>query len=185
MKIYTKRGDKGETSLVSGRKISKADLLIESYGTVDELNTQVGMLIAHLDDEEVRSSLGIIQHTLFDIGSVLAKDGISSPDYPEVKMSDVETLEKEIDRMDEVLEPLRQFILPGGSTSIAQAHICRTVCRRAERRVVSVEDEDFTQEIMFLNRLSDYFFVLARYLHKNENVEEQPWLSDRNSRKSS
>jgi len=153
MKIYTKKGDKGETSLVSGRKISKADLLIESYGTVDELNTHVGML--------------------------------SSPDYPEVKMTDVDILEVEIDRMDEALEPLRQFILPGGSESIAQAHICRTVCRRAERRVVSVEDEDFTQEIMYLNRLSDYFFVLARFLHKTENIQEQPWLSDREARKSS
>ncbi len=185
MKIYTKKGDKGETSLVSGRKISKADLLIESYGTVDELNTHVGMLIAKVSDQKVLASLASIQHTLFDIGSVLAKDGISSPDYPEVKMTDVDILEVEIDRMDEALEPLRQFILPGGSESIAQAHICRTVCRRAERRVVSVEDEDFTQEIMYLNRLSDYFFVLARFLHKTENIQEQPWLSDREARKSS
>ena len=185
MKIYTKRGDKGETSLVSGRKISKADLLIESYGTVDELNTHVGMLIAQLDDGSVISSLSSIQHTLVDIGSVLAKDGISTPDYPEVKMSDVDDLEKEIDRMDESLEPLRQFILPGGSKAIAQAHICRTVCRRAERRVVSVADEDYTQEIMYLNRLSDYFFVLSRYLHKLQNVPEYPWLSDREARKNS
>lgn len=183
MKIYTKRGDKGKTSLVSGRKISKADLLIESYGTVDELNTHVGMLITKIADEPVKANLAGIQHVLFDIGSVLAKDGISSPDYPEVKITDVEILEKEIDRMDEDLEPLRQFILPGGSESIAQAHICRTVCRRAERRVVSVADEDFTQEIMYLNRLSDYFFVLSRYLHLQENVSEQPWLSDREARK--
>lgn len=183
MKIYTKKGDKGETSLASGRKISKADLLIESYGTVDELNTHVGLLKSKIAQEEVVTYLSAIQHTLFDIGSVLAKDGISSPDYPEVKMTDVDMLEQEIDRMDASLEPLRQFILPAGSESIAQAHVCRTVCRRAERRVVSVEDEDFTQEVMYLNRLSDYFFVLARYLHVKEDIAEYPWQSDRSARK--
>ena len=182
MKIYNKTGDGGQTSLASGRKISKADLLIEAYGTVDELNAHVGLLRARIDDDQVRSYLGGIQHTLFDIGSVLAKDGISTPDYPEVKLSDTDLLEKEIDRMNEHLEPLRQFILPAGSLAIAQAHICRTVCRRAERRVVSVEDEDFTQEVIYLNRLSDYFFTLARYLHVLEGVSEHPWQSDRTKR---
>jgi len=182
MKIYTKKGDKGETSLASGRKISKAELIIEAYGTVDELNAHIGLLRAHVTDEGVSAYLGQIQHTLFDIGSVLAKDGIATPDYPEVKMTDVDALEVEIDRMDGSLEPLRQFILPVGNQAIAHAHVCRTVCRRAERRVVSVEDEDFTQEVMYLNRLSDYLFVLARYLHVQDGVAELPWESDRSAR---
>jgi len=182
MKIYTKKGDKGETSLASGRAISKADLIIEAYGTVDELNAQTGLLTAHVTDDQVKAYLEQVQHVLFDIGSVLAKDGISSPDYPEVKMTDVDLLEVEIDRMDESLEALSQFILPAGSAAIGHAHVCRTVCRRAERRVVSVEDEDFTQEVMYLNRLSDYFFVLARYLHVQEGVQERPWISDRTKR---
>lgn len=174
-KVYTKTGDQGKTSLVSGRRVSKSDLIFEAYGTVDELNSALGVLLTKTDHERVSAEAKVIQNILFNIGSLLARDGAKLPDYPEVKDEHVTYLETAIDTMDEDLEPLANFILPGGSDAGAWCHMCRTICRRAERRVVAIEDEDFTAEVMFLNRLSDYLFVLSRYLNHNAGVGEDIW----------
>ena len=179
MKIYTKSGDKGETSLVSGRRVSKNHELIEAYGTVDELNTFVGDLMNVIRDERVLHVLTLIQNKLFNIGSILAKDKAEFKDYPSLNEDDIKKLESEIDHMNESLEKMSTFILPGGSMSISKSHICRTVCRRAERRVTIITDSDeFGLIIQYLNRLSDYFFVLARYMHKLEQIEEVKWSKE-------
>jgi cob(I)alamin adenosyltransferase len=164
--IYTGGGDKGMTSLVGGQRISKADSRIESYGTVDELNSFVGWLNAMVEDEEDKKTLLFIQHKLFTVGSYLATDQ-SSTDLrveSQIDQASIERLEREIDRLDSTLPRYKRFILPGGNQSAALAHVCRTVCRRSERQVcrlagkVDIEDALLT----FINRLSDYFFVLAR-----------------------
>lgn len=178
MKIYTKTGDGGTTALLGGRRVSKADIRIEAYGTVDELNAYVGLL----RDQEINRSraafLKKIQEILFVIGATLAtspgKNKVKKPDiYPE----DVQLLEEEIDRMDHQLEPLRKFVLPGGHQVVSYCHLGRTVCRRAERRVVSLQGEEEVDEniIQYLNRLSDYFFVLGRLIAKELNVVEVTW----------
>lgn len=177
MKIYTKTGDKGQTSLFGGTKVSKDNIQIEAYGTVDELNSHIGSVINILSDPTAVTLLKRVQSILFDIGSHLASDG-KMPEYlPEIKDSIVSELELAIDQMDSNLEPLKTFILPGGNHAIAQIHICRTVCRRAERRVVTY---DQLQEldpllIQYLNRLSDYFFVLARHQAKLDGIDETKW----------
>lgn len=175
MKIYTKTGDLGKTSLFGGRRISKDDLRIEAYGTIDELNSHIGLLCAANLSPEIKTKLHQIQSYLFVIGSNLAAD----PEKSDLKipaLSDEQTrfLETEIDAMESQLSPLRFFILPGGDLSCSQAHLCRTVCRRAERRAVSLSQIEAVNEhiIVYLNRLSDYFFVLARYIaHLNKSDE--------------
>lgn len=177
MKIYTKTGDQGQTSLFSGSRLSKADLRVEAYGTVDELNACVGLLRDHVQDEACRAFLFQHQHHLFDLGAVLADDRNDSPlSFPAAAATD---LEAEIDRMNEVLAPLRHFILPGGHPAVSFAHLCRTVCRRAERRVVALAGEvDLPQEaVIYLNRFSDFAFVLSRWLAKQNGVEELKWQS--------
>lgn len=182
MKIYTKSGDGGSTSLVSGRRVSKADALIDAYGTVDELNSFVGLLITEITDPKILEELSFVQNMLFNIGSLLAKDESDYPNYPTLENGDIQYLEKRIDHMDQSLEKMTAFILPAGSTSISYAHICRTISRRAERRVVELEltSDAHSLIIMFLNRLSDYFFVLARYCHFKEEIPEVQW--DNNAR---
>ena len=176
MKIYTKTGDKGATSLVSGRRISKAESIIEAYGSVDELNTFTGDLISVITNESMIKELTFIQNILFNIGSLLAKDEADFPNYPELKSSHIEYLEKAIDKMNEDLPKMTAFILPQGHPAIAKAHVCRTVCRRAERRVIQVDRLDRDASIIkYLNRLSDYFFVLARHLHRVLDVPETKW----------
>lgn len=179
MKIYTRTGDKGETGLLGGARVQKSDPRIEAYGTVDELNSHVGMLrdLAHPHRAE---QLVTIQHALFTVGSHLA----SSSDeerarfkVPVITESDIAALEQAMDAMDSGLEPMRSFILPGGHPSSSQAHICRTVCRRAERRVVELAAQAVVDGLLirYLNRLSDYFFVLARDLTKLHGVPDTPW----------
>ena len=176
MKIYTRRGDKGKTSLVSGRRLDKSDLLIEAYGTVDELNAFVGDLISQMDLSHLSKELSNIQNILFNIGSLLARDGAQIENYPVVLQEDVDHLESKIDALDVMLTKMTAFILPSGNKQIAKAHICRTVCRRAERRIISLEDQQqFELIIIYLNRLSDYFFVLARYLHHTSGIPEVKW----------
>jgi len=177
MKIYTKTGDTGQTSLFGGDRLSKDDARIEAYGTVDELNAFVGLLRDHLSDEGVRALLLIIQNRLFTLGAHLATAPGRQSAAPDLKDEDIQLLEQAMDRMDEVLAPLRNFILPGGHPAISFAHLARTVCRRAERRVVSLVQEDEAVEIIirYLNRLSDYFFVLARYIAHLYQVEEVIW----------
>lgn len=178
MKIYTKTGDKGETSLFGGKRVPKNYDRIEAYGTVDELNSHIGLL----RDQEVYAEeahiLIEIQDRLFTLGATLAAD----PDKPKLKKpdlheEDIELLEKEIDKMSEKLPELKQFVLPGGHQSISFTHIARTVCRRAERLTIAIGD-DFLHEtlvIKYLNRLSDYLFELSRYAAHKLKAKETPW----------
>ncbi|MFC0186059.1 cob(I)alamin adenosyltransferase [Pseudarcicella hirudinis] len=180
MKIYTKTGDKGTTSLVGGTRISKAELRIETYGTIDELNAYIGLVRDQPVNSVRKELLKEIQDRLFTIGSILA----SEPEQvrkkiPDLLESDVFLLEKEMDQMDSQLEPMRYFILPGGHTSVSFGHLARTVCRRAERLVIRLAEKEESQIndliIKYLNRLSDYLFVLCRMMHKELNIEEIAW----------
>ncbi len=178
MKIYTKTGDTGETSLFGGSRVSKSNLRIESYGTVDELNSWIGLLRDSMDDDRMRSFLKAIQDRLFTLGAMLAAD----PKKPKLKKpklhdEDVVMLENEIDRMNESLQLLKVFILPGGHPVVSNCHITRCVCRRAERMVVALSAKDKIEQvaIQYLNRLSDFLFVLARWIGKKLNAEEIPW----------
>ena len=164
--IYTRTGDKGTTSLVGGQRVSKAHDRIESYGTVDELNSFIGLLITALNDEKDTDFLSFIQHKLFTIGSYLATDQATTELKIESKVTpeSIERIEREIDRLDNELPKMHAFILPGGCRSAALAHVCRTVCRRAERQIYRLAENCPVEEpvLIFMNRLSDYFFVLAR-----------------------
>lgn len=180
MKIYTKVGDKGSTSLIGGTKVPKSHLRIEAYGTVDELNSYTGLCKDLLADEQNKKALQEIQDRLFTIGSSLACDPLKEPKMkiPDLKEEDVTLLEKEMDRMNESISPMKNFILPGGHTTLSHLHIARCVCRRAERCCVRLELESLEAEaiiIKYLNRLSDYLFVLSRYTGHQLHVEEIPW----------
>lgn len=178
MKVYTKSGDKGTTSLVNGLRIEKDDLRIEAYGTVDELNSFVGLLLGKIEDNDVIGQLTQIQHYLFTIGSNLACDDQEKPDsIPSLEPGQVKFLEECIDGFDQKLPRMTHFIIPGGHEQVSISHVARTVCRRAERRVVSLQSE--AEVVMYLNRLSDYFFVLSRYLAHTLNVEEVKWIPNK------
>jgi cob(I)alamin adenosyltransferase len=179
-KIYTKTGDTGKTSLIGGTKVSKSHLRIESYGTVDELNSHIGLLRDLFTDARTNNVLKEVQDRLFTIGSSLACD----PDketlmkIPDLHEEDITFLEQEMDRMDEVLPTMKNFVLPGGHPANSQAHICRCVCRRAERICVSMTDHDTPVELLvikYLNRLSDYLFMVARFATHIFNAEEITW----------
>ena len=179
-KIYTKTGDKGSTSLIGGTKVPKSHLRIEAYGTIDELNSHIGLCIDLLQDQASRHTLHEIQDRLFTIGSSLACDPIREPRMrlPDLKEDDVTFLEKEIDRMTEQLPAMTHFLLPGGHPTVSQLHITRCVCRRAERCCVRLELESLEVDdiiLMYLNRLSDYLFVLGRYAGMLLGVEEVKW----------
>ncbi len=177
--IYTKTGDGGTTSLVGGTRVSKTHIRLEAYGTVDELNSHLGVLISELGNESDALFLQRVQHNLFAVGSYLATDRETTNLHTAsvVTPADVETLEKEIDRLDELLPPLRNFILPGGSRGASLAHVCRTVCRRAERRILALTEmfEIDTCLLAYINRLSDYLFVLSRKINKEQKREEIFW----------
>ncbi len=179
-KIYTKTGDKGQTSLIGGTKVPKSHLRIESYGTVDELNSHIGLCSDLLTDPSSKTLLKEIQDRLFTIGSSLACDPDKAPlmKIPDLKPGDIILLEKEIDQMNEVLPEMKSFILPGGHIAVSQLHIARCVCRRGERICVHMQEEKLFVDqlvIQYLNRLSDYLFVLARYTGHLSGVEEIPW----------
>ncbi len=178
MKIYTKKGDKGETSLLGGTRLSKDHIRIDAYGSVDELNAHVGLLKSEPGMAVHAEVLTDIQNMLFSIGSHLALD----PDAKKVKLPELDKggivrLEVGIDVMEESLPELRTFVLPGGSKEAAQAHVCRCVCRRAERRTVGLSENQEVHEIIipYLNRLSDYFFVLSRKILSEQGLEDVPW----------
>jgi len=180
LKIYTKTGDEGNTSLIGGTKVSKSDIRIDSYGTIDELNSFIGMVADQLQDEEIRKMLKEVQDRLFTIGSSLACDPDKEPKMkiPDLKAGDVDLLEKEIDRMQLILPVMKSFILPGGHLAVSTTHVARCVCRRAERLCVHLKDQqEFIEPlvIIYLNRLSDYLFVLARYIGFLLQVPEIPW----------
>jgi cob(I)alamin adenosyltransferase len=179
-KIYTKTGDKGKTSLIGGTKVPKSHIRINAYGTVDELNACIGLLRDLLTDEHSRELLREIQDRLFTIGSALACDPQKETlmKIPDLNESDILLLENEIDAMNSKLPEMKFFILPGGHVTASTAHICRTVCRRAERLVVELDDEEPLNQpliIKYLNRLSDYLFVLARWIGQLLGAEEIPW----------
>jgi cob(I)alamin adenosyltransferase len=180
LKIYTKTGDKGTTALIGGTRVLKSDLRIESYGTVDELNSWIGVVMDHVTDETSKATLREVQDRLFTVGSALACDPEKEPKLriPDLHDSDVKFLETEIDRMNESLEPMRSFILPGGAPAVSFLHVARCVCRRAERLCVSLQEVDADLEpliLQYLNRLSDHLFVLARYAGHLSGAEEIKW----------
>lgn len=178
MKIYTKTGDKGQTSLVGGLRVSKGCDRLESYGTVDELNSQLGLLITYCKEKSDVSFLTDVQRNLFVVGSYLATDNTQTKVKNIVTAEMVETLEKEIDRIDSILPPQKLFILPGGSRSSSVAHVCRCVCRRAERCIIRLAEDGVEIDdnvVSYINRLSDYLFILARKLNYDENHEEIIW----------
>jgi cob(I)alamin adenosyltransferase len=170
VKIYTKTGDKGQTSLVGGTRVSKDNAQIEAYGTVDELNSAIGIVAG--EDTVYVDFLQDIQHKLFNIGSVLASEGNLDFELPTVSEEDILLIEKEIDRLNEGLPRLKNFILPGGNVLSAHTHLARCICRRAERRVVTLENDEYLIHIRFLNRLSDYLFVLSREYLRLDGKQE-------------
>jgi cob(I)alamin adenosyltransferase len=178
MKIYTKAGDKGMTSIYGGKPLSKDDIRIESYGTVDELNSWLGILVSNSEDEKEKQLLLKIQSELFSIGSILASTADKHESMPQVNQNDVEALESAIDFMQTALPPLKSFILPGGNHRSSFCHLSRTVCRRAERRIVSFSNVEQVPDliIVYMNRLSDYLFVLSRYWSMKDGLEDIPWI---------
>ena len=176
-KIYTRGGDKGKTSLANGNRVSKYSPRIEALGTVDELNSLIGLVLSDFaESSHLSATLSTIQHQLFDLGGELA---VADPSYIVIETEEIEFLENSLDQMNDELEPLAEFILPGGSTSVAQIHLARTVCRRAERAIIRVQDEPSEQvnqnAVIYLNRLSDLLFVASRYLAKQLNEPEILW----------
>lgn len=179
-KIYTKTGDLGKTSLIGGTKVPKSHLRIESYGTIDELNSYIGLVNDHLSDLHSKIILKEIQDRLFTIGSSLACDPEKEPKMkiPDLKESDIVLLENEIDKMNEALPEMKSFIIPGGHPSVSFIHVTRCICRRAERLCVNMQEHELFVDplvIKYINRLSDYLFVLARYTGHLLGVEEIPW----------
>ncbi len=180
LKIYTKTGDAGSTALIGGTRVPKSHIRIETYGTIDELNSYIGLCADQLTDTHQVSLLKEVQDRLFTIGASLATDPEREPmmKMPDLKEADVELLEKSIDQMNEVLPRMKFFILPGGHVSISSLHVCRCICRRAERLCVQLQlDNQFVEPLVikYLNRLSDYLFVLARYTGHQLGIPEQPW----------
>ncbi len=176
-KIYTKTGDAGETALFGGKRLPKSHLRIEAYGTVDELNSFLGLVRDSTQDVQVRYNLSVIQNKLFSLGASLATDPAKNLKTPSVEPADIQFLENEIDEMEMELPPLKNFILPGGHVTVSYCHVARCVCRRAERLVVALNLEEPVEPIViqYLNRLSDYLFVLARKLGKDLFAPEVIW----------
>lgn len=178
MKIYTKKGDTGTTQLIGGTRVPKHHIRIEAYGTVDELNSWIGCVRDQLHDVSSRDVLKEIQDRLFTIGSQLATDPATSRmQLPGLLDSDVELLEKEMDKMNESLPEMKSFVLPGGHIANSTCHVARSVCRRTERLVTHLDESSVVEPLIikYLNRLSDYLFVLARKISMMEHVEEVPW----------
>ena len=186
MKIYTKTGDKGKTSLFGGIRVAKYNLRIEAYGTVDELNSYIGLIRDQKIDKNTFNVLVKIQNELFTLGSMLAtpkdketlKNGKDRLNIPKISKENIQFLEQEMDIINETLPDMTNFILPGGHTTVSFCHIARTVCRRAERITVNLSDEEEINPItiQYLNRLSDYLFVLARKLTIDNRAIEVPWI---------
>lgn len=178
MKIYTKTGDKGKTSLLGGTRVSKSDIRIDAYGTVDELNSYLGFVSDLETDKDRISFIRNIQYRMFTVGSSLAAETERAKDFkPDLQEEDITVLEQAIDKMNEVLPIMTSFIIPGGHQLVSATHIARTICRRAERLVIKLSEVEEIEEIIirYLNRLSDFLFVLARKQGFDLGVEEIPW----------
>jgi cob(I)alamin adenosyltransferase len=178
MKIYTKTGDKGQTSLIGGTRVPKHNMRIEAYGTVDELNSYIGLIRDQPMDEHSKKMLIEIQDRLFTIGSMLASDPEKSKmKIPGLIEDDIVLLENEMDKMNETLPEMRSFVLPGGHTTVSFCHIARCVCRRAERLTIHLSENSAVPDLVikYLNRLSDYIFVLSRKFTQDLKAQEIPW----------
>jgi cob(I)alamin adenosyltransferase len=179
-KIYTKTGDLGQTSLLGGTRVSKSNDRVEAYGTLDELNSYIGLIRDHLFDIRYRNLLASIQENLFIAEAWVAADpDLPLPSLPLIGEDAIKILEENIDEMNSVLPELKHFLLPGGHPLVSFCHIARTVCRRAERCVIRIDGKGINDEIIikYLNRLSDYLFVLARKLGKELGAQESPWIT--------
>ena len=178
MKIYTKKGDSGHTSLIDGQIVNKHNLFVDAYGTVDELNSFLGLLKDYIKDETIKDILNNIQPKLFSIGSILAT-GKNQDIMEKVKIEkkDVKYIEFHIDSMNNELPELKNFIIPGGHKISSYSHVCRSICRRAERRISELNNEQSVDPnvLSYINRLSDFFFVLSRYLMYSDKIEETRW----------
>lgn len=186
MKIYTKTGDDGSTGLYGGTRVPKFNIRIEAYGTVDELNSHVGLIKDQINNDMISNELLKIQNDLFTLGAMMAtpkekeilKSGKERLNIPKIDKVAIEVLEKVIDKMNETIPPMNHFVLPGGSVLVSNCHIARCVCRRAERISVALSKQESIDSVIltYLNRLSDYLFVLARKLTYDDNIEETPWI---------
>ena len=178
-KVYTKTGDKGITSLIGGTRVKKSDIRINSYGTVDELNSFIGLLVTYIEEQETIDLLAEMQNVLFNIGCNLAMGDNFKKELKESVVTNklIENVEKAIDRMQAAIPELKSFVIPGGSRSASIAHVCRTVCRRAERLIIALDETSEVDKnlLAYINRLSDYFFILSRYLNNIEKVAEKIW----------
>lgn len=178
-KVYTKTGDKGETSIIGGIRVKKSCERLEAYGTVDELSSHLGLLASMLPDGEDKDLIIRIQNNLFSVCSNLATDQSQTPLYDSAKLpeGEIDVLEQEVDKIMNLLPERQGFILPGGTQAAAQAHVCRTVCRRAERRIVALSEvaQISPETQQYINRLSDYLFVLAKKINFNAGVSEIIW----------
>lgn len=183
MKIYTKTGDKGTTALFTGKRVPKYHIRIESYGTLDELNSWLGLIRDQDIDEHHQHVLTKIQDKLFTLGAILATEPTKDNrlKIPRIVETDSQLLEKEIDAMNETLPPMTHFILPGGHTTVSYCHVARTVCRRAERMITLLHEEEALPDsvLAYINRLSDYLFVLARKLSKDLKAKEVKWIPEK------
>lgn len=182
MKIYTKKGDSGETVLLGGKRVPKHHIRIEGYGTIDELNSFIGHIRDYPIEERMSQVLLSIQTTLFILGASLSADPSKKKiKKPDLKERDIELLEKEIDRYDKELPPLKYFVLPGGHPAVSMCHIARCVCRRAERIITQISESDQVDELVikYLNRLSDYLFICARKAASDLGIQEIPWIPEK------
>jgi len=177
MKIYTRTGDKGKTTLTGGKPVSKTHIRIEAYGTVDELIVHIGLIRDLTDQTDLKAYLLHLQDRLMTCAAILSADNDPEVKLPELTEADVFSLEKSIDEMEVTLKPLNSFVLPGGHVVSSQCHIARTICRRAERQIIRLSEELFVPAtvIKYINRLSDYLFVLARKVLHDYGLEDIPW----------
>ena len=178
MKIYTRKGDSGQTSLIDGDMVNKHNLSVDAYGTIDELNSFLGLLKDYVKDDKIKDILNNIQIKLFSIGSILASgknQNISAK--VKIEKKDVVYIELEIDRLNENLPELKNFIIPGGHKISSYSHVCRSICRRAERKISELNNKSSIDSniLAYINRLSDFFFVLSRFLKYSDNVSESRW----------
>ena len=178
MKIYTRKGDSGYTLLIDGKIVYKHNLSVAAYGTIDELNSFLGLLKDYIDDEKIKDVLNNIQLKLFSIGSILASaENQNISEKVKIEKKDVEYIELEIDRLNEYLPELKNFIIPGGHKISSYSHVCRSICRRAERKISKLNKNSSVDPniLAYVNRLSDFFFVLSRFLKHSDNVSESYW----------
>ena len=178
MKIYSKKGDKGKTSLIGGKIVDKHNLSVDAYGTIDELNSFIGLLKDYVEDKKIKKVLHNIQLKLFSVGSILASAGDNNfSEKVSIEKKDIEDIESNIDNMNDHLPKLKNFIIPGGHKISSYCHVCRSICRRAERKISGLNNQyQINPSILsYVNRLSDFFFVLSRHIKHSDNVEETYW----------